>query len=165
MDQLKISKHIENIKKYYMIIIPVIIMLFVTIYNFIGSSKSAVDGMITVHETYSKMLEVGLFPEPVASELKEILKDNSDFRLSDYYDVETVITKHCQGEDFSWWKNTVSMLPVRAFLIMAPMGMEFFYSPEVAIKRQIKIANTCEWHSYEYYMYSGEENAEITTED
>lgn len=112
-----------------------------------GCSDSDTD-KISTHEAYSKLVESGVFPERMESDLTEILDNSSRFRLEQYFEFDDVIYKHCGVEGHS----LAAKIVVKAMALVFPMDLRVFSDPLIAIKRQVDTANSCEFKPFIEYI-------------
>lgn len=98
---------------------------------------------ITIHEAYSQLVGTKAFPEEINSRVATILQETNKFGVSEYIDVETIVTKYCHGNDFSPWQHFVSMLPLRVMDFFAPESMFIAGNIQLLIVKQIERASQC----------------------
>lgn len=105
------------------------------------------DGMMTSHEVYTELVQVGAFPPALTEDIQEVLDDSSSFRMMQYHLVDNAIAKHC-GQKV----NFLADMLLRAMYFYFPVDMKIFNQPFIAIQRQIEAANTCVFNPLTKYL-------------
>ncbi|GIC77128.1 hypothetical protein [Moritella sp. F3] len=105
-------------------------------------------GKMSTHEAYSALVDSGAFPARMEGDLTKILDGSTQFRMEQYFEFASVISKHCSGPEASF---AASFL-IKVVSFVFPMDLRVFNNPIIAIERQVDAANTCEFKPLNTYI-------------